>query len=71
MWRNMKKPIKIYLCGTDLTDLSLGATDVVMFPTLKSLKKNRKCLDECGYISCEINNIKILKKPNFKMKRSK
>lgn len=54
------KKTKIYLCNTDLIDLALGATDIIAYPTLKDLKENKKCLDECGYCECELK-IKILK----------
>lgn len=67
----MKKNKKVYFCGTDLQDLSLGATDIVAYPSLKKLKEYRHCLDECGIISAEITNVKWLKKQNFFKKPTK
>lgn len=37
-----------YVCGTDELDVSLGATDVVIFPTIEALKSKRSCWEECG-----------------------
>jgi hypothetical protein len=64
------KSLKIYLCGTDMQDIALGATDIIAYPTLKSLKKNRSCLDECGYVVCELKMKKVLKKSNFFKKKN-
>ena len=43
-----KKRVIGYICGTDTTDLFLGATDVIIYPSIESLKKDRKCWEECG-----------------------
>ena len=46
-----KKPIG-YICGTAPTDLHLGATDIIVYPTVAALKKGRKsCWKECGIMA--------------------
>lgn len=37
-----------FICGTDELDVSLGATDVVIYPSVELLKEKRKCWEECG-----------------------
>lgn len=32
-----------FICGTDELDVSLGATDVVIYPSVELLKEKRKC----------------------------
>lgn len=55
--------LKGYICGTDIMDISLGANDVVIFSSIDSLKKKRKCWKECGIIEIDLSNLKkILKK---------
>lgn len=63
--------MKLYFCGTDLIELEFGATDIIAYSSLKSLKAARKCLDECGIISIEVTNVKWLKKSDFFGKRRK
>lgn len=46
----MDKVILGYICGTDPTDLHLGALDVKIYPTIEDLKKHRTCWEECGII---------------------
>ena len=53
-----------YICGTDPEDINLGATDVKIYPTLKALKKARKCYKECGVLSIKID--KVIVKQNLK-----
>ena len=62
----MKKPLG-YICGTDPTDISLGATDVRIYPTLKALKKDRECWRECGILSVQID--KVIVKQNLRGKK--
>lgn len=45
-----KKPVG-YICGTAPTDLWLGATDIIIYPTVKALKKARSCWKECGIMA--------------------
>lgn len=44
---NKNKPIG-FICGTDELDLGLGATDIIIYPTIEALKARRSCHDECG-----------------------
>lgn len=50
----LSSQLKVYVCGTDLNDLSLGATDVVVHPSVNSLKKRRGCWKECGILELSI-----------------
>ncbi len=59
------KNLKGYICGNDDTELSLGATDVVVYPTIASLKRNRKCWKERGIIELEVK-CKIVVKGTLK-----
>lgn len=43
-----------FICGEDDTDLNLGATDVVIYPTVESLKKKRTCWTTCGIVEVKL-----------------
>lgn len=60
-----KRIVKGYICGTDLQDISLGAKDVVIFPTVKFLKKKRSCWKECGILELNLSNAKYISKPGL------
>lgn len=53
-----KKILKGYMCGYGPLELQLGATDVTIYPTIKSLKKNSPCWKACGILE-------ISMKPKF------
>lgn len=55
----MKKKLKVYICGNDLLDLNLGATDVTLYPTMESLKSIKSCWKECGIIEIDLSNYKV------------
>lgn len=57
----MSKKIKGYMCATDPTDIHLGANDVVIFSSIKALKKKRTCWEECGIVEIEIKPKLIVK----------
>lgn len=46
-----------FICGNDELDLSLGATDVVIYPTIEALKKAKKCVDECGVVEVLLGEV--------------
>lgn len=46
-----------FICGNDDLDLNLGATDVVIYPTIDVLKKARKCVDECGVVEVLLGEV--------------
>lgn len=46
--------VKGYICGTDTTEINLGATDVIIYPSVAALKKKRKCWKECGILEIEV-----------------
>ena len=46
-----------FICGNDDLDLNLGATDVVIYPTIDALKKARKCVDECGVVEVLLGEV--------------
>ncbi len=54
-----KKNVIGYICGTDPTDLHIGALDVKIYPTVKDLKKARKCWKECGIKEVLLGDTKI------------
>lgn len=55
------KEVLGYICITDCTDLHLGAKDVIIYPTIVSLKKAKSCWMECGII--EVVTGATVKKP--------
>lgn len=55
------KKLKGYICGNDPLDFSLGAKDVVVYPTIEALKEKRTCWKECGILELEIKPKLILK----------
>lgn len=48
------KKLKGYICGNDPLDISIGATDIIIYPSIEALKKERTCWDECGIIEITI-----------------
>lgn len=60
----MKKQRKLkgYICGTDISDISLGASDVVIYPSVALLKKKRSCWKECGIIEINLSGCKQVAK---------
>lgn len=55
--------LKGYICGTDTTDIHLGAKDVIIFPDIRSLKKARTCWKECGILEINLSKAKLVVKP--------
>ena len=47
--------VKGYICGTDIAEVHMGATDVIIYPSAAALKKKRKCWEECGIVEIEVN----------------
>lgn len=43
-----------FICGEDDTDLHLGATDVIIYPTVEALKEARKCWTTCGIVEVKL-----------------
>lgn len=46
-----------FICGNADLDLSLGATDVIIYPTVEALKNARQCWSECGIIAVELGEV--------------
>lgn len=55
----MKK--KVYICGVDW-DHEIGECIVEVYPSVKSLKKNRTCWNQCGIVELEITLKRTVKK---------
>lgn len=57
------KKIKGYICGTDWTDelTVMEANDIIIYPSIKSIKDNKKCLRECGIVELELKYKKLIK----------
>jgi nickel-dependent lactate racemase len=44
----------VYVCETDW-EIEIGETsDIVIYPSIKSLKKHRQCWKECGIVELEV-----------------
>lgn len=57
--------IKGYMCQTDWdTDLPLGANDVKIYTDLDVLKRQRKCVKECGIVEVEVTLVKVVEPGN-------
>ena len=55
--------IKGYICGTDWsTELPNGAQDVKLYTSLKTLKRERTCWQECGIVELKITKKRVVKK---------
>lgn len=53
---------KGYMCLTDYElELNMGG-DVVIYPTIKELKKHRPCWVECGIVQVGIYVAKVVKR---------
>lgn len=57
------KKLKGYICGTTPTDVNLGANDMVIFSSVKALKKARTCWKECGILEINLDELKYKIKP--------
>jgi hypothetical protein len=53
-----KKKLVGYICGTDVLEISLGATDIIIYPSITELKKKSKCWKECGIVEIKLYNLK-------------
>jgi len=60
------KPLYGYICGTDTLEVSLGATDVKIFPSVKELNSGHSCWKECGILKIPLHNLKYQVKPKKK-----
>lgn len=65
----MSKKLYGYICGTDTTDIWLGANDVRIYSSIKDLKKERTCWKECGIYRIPLDSLKLVVKPTYKIKR--
>lgn len=61
----MKKTKKVYLCATDWTwevGEEMANPNVVVYPSVESLKKHRKCWETCGIVEIEMVETKTITK---------
>lgn len=58
----MKKYVG-YICGTDPLEISFGARDRLIYPTVKSLKTDRSCWTECGILEIDFTKVRMIKRP--------
>lgn len=65
----METTLKGYICGTDITDIYLGANDVKIFSSIEALKKARSCWEECGIIELDLSKYKYVVDKNLKINR--
>lgn len=43
----------MYMCGTDY-QIEIDHTNVTLYPTVEQLKRDRKCVDECGIVAVNV-----------------
>lgn len=61
-----KRKLKLYVCGNDWyheLGEEMSKPDVVMYPSVKSLKKHRTCWEECGIVELEVKLSTWAKEP--------
>ena len=63
------KKTKAYICSYDTLEIRFGATDVIMYPSLKSLKENKPCWKACGILEIDLDKCKVVKKGKGNLKR--
>ncbi len=59
------KTKKIYVCGVDWQHEIGEASDVIMYPSVESLKKHRTCWEECGIVELEVKLTKWVEPQDF------
>jgi len=57
-----QKPLKAYVCGNTPLEISIGASDMVLYPTKKALKKASPCWKECGILEIDLRKAKLVVK---------
>ncbi len=69
----MSKNYKIgFMCKVDYDlELENSPDGNEVYPTVLSLKRNRKCVNECGYVKVKIYLDKVIKKANMKIEEGK
>jgi hypothetical protein len=55
-------PKKVYVCGVDWQHEIGEAPDVIVYPSIESLKKHRTCWKECGIIELEVKKVRTVTK---------
>jgi len=61
-----------YICGTDDRDVSLGARDVILYPSVRVLKKERDCWRECGIYRVNLSELEcVVEGTLWKKKRAR
>lgn len=66
--------LKLYVCETDwLHELGeeMKTPDVVMYPSVASLKRHRSCWEECGIVELEVKLNRYVRKSDFFKKNKK
>lgn len=61
-----ERKLKLYVCTEDwYSELGqeMAKPDVVMYPSVKSLKKHRTCWEECGIVELEVKLARTIVKP--------
>lgn len=56
---------KVYVCGVDWHHEIGEAPDVIVYPSVKALKKRRSCWEECGIVELELKVTKWVEPQNL------
>lgn len=59
---------KVYVCGVDWQHEigeEMAKPDVVVYPSVESLKKHVSCWEECGIVELELKVIKWVEPQDF------
>jgi hypothetical protein len=55
-----------YMCMTDFDcELGMACGGNIVYPSLKDIKENRKCLDQCGIVKVAVVAVEIVQEQNW------
>ena len=46
-------------------EIGLAQGGNTIYPTIKDLKKNKKCVEECGIVKVEVKLVKVIEEGRF------
>lgn len=65
--KNKPKKVKLYMCGVDWQHEIGSAGDTRLYESIEDLKRNRKCVKQCGIVELEatLKEVKWPQKQDF------
>lgn len=60
-----KRKISVFVCGVDFQHELGYASDIVVYPSVESFKKNRTCWEQCGIVELEVTLKRWVEPQNF------